>query len=148
MDNAQSIMQTTSWRDNEYVVDTYNTLWRFCWQKRTLEPLMHDVRWADGNLIITKDGGLWSWGNNQHGEVGDGTRIDRTAPVRILENVRAAHQIYGWDGGHRMAITEEGALYAWGRNYNGQLRDGTNEDRDIPTRVLENVYKMVLMVTT
>ena len=36
---------------------------------------------------------------------------------------------------HSLAIKEDGSLWAWGLNNSGQLGDGTNTNRNIPTRV-------------
>ena len=35
------------------------------------------------SLGITHDGQLWAWGNNAHGQLGDGTTTNRLAPVRV-----------------------------------------------------------------
>ncbi|HNA99949.1 MAG TPA: RCC1 domain-containing protein, partial [Marmoricola sp.] len=32
---------------------------------------------------VRAGGQLWCWGDNSHGQLGDGTTIERTAPVRI-----------------------------------------------------------------
>jgi len=50
------------------------------------------VETADGanpirSYALTKDGVLWGWGRND-GNLGDGTRADRDAPVKIAENVK------------------------------------------------------------
>ena len=36
------------------------------------------------NLIVKKDGTLWSWGNNEFGQLGDGTGTNRSTPVQVL----------------------------------------------------------------
>lgn len=40
---------------------------------------------------------------------------------------------------HSAGVTADGDLYVWGRNYFGQIGDGTTADRSVPIKVLENV---------
>ena len=35
------------------------------------------------SLALKSDGSLWAWGQNDHGQVGDGTRSNKFAPTRI-----------------------------------------------------------------
>jgi alpha-tubulin suppressor-like RCC1 family protein len=76
---------------------------------------------------------VWAWGNNQWGQLGDGTTTDRTTPVQVsgLSDVKAV------DGGglHSLALKNDGTVWAWGSNGNGQLGDGTDTDRTTPVRV-------------
>ena len=120
------------------VIDTSGILWRWSRTRRHIKPIMEDVRWAQGNLVITNDNGLWSWGDNSYGQVGDGTREYRYAPVRIMDNVREAFTM----GTHNMALTYDGSLWAWGSNYAGQLGDGTTEDRESPVMIFQNVLQV------
>ena len=39
-------------------------------------------------------------------------------------------------GGHSLGITTQGRVYAWGTNWDGQLGDGTSNDRLTPTHLL------------
>ena len=43
---------------------------------------------------------------------------------------------------HSGAIKEDGSLWMWGWNINGQLGDGTTEEKHTPVKVMENV-KMI-----
>ena len=36
---------------------------------------------------------------------------------------------------HSAAITTDGSLYTWGGNWDGQLGDGTMEDKSVPTKI-------------
>ena len=64
-------------------------------------------------FAVTDDNGLWTWGlNNQHGQVGDGTTIDRHSPVKIMDNIRYASVNFHTT----MAITTNGELWAWNVN--------------------------------
>jgi alpha-tubulin suppressor-like RCC1 family protein len=67
------------------------------------------------------------WGDNNFGQVGDGTFTQRSAPVAIggvTEAVALATGEY-----HTCAIRGIGALSCWGRNQRGQLGDSTTTDR-------------------
>jgi alpha-tubulin suppressor-like RCC1 family protein len=150
MDNAQTIIGSSHLFIPNSVIDENGTLWRWDWQTREIVLLMENVRWADGELIITNEGRLYSWGDNRYGQIGDGTRTNRHEPIYIMNNIRAAYQVSFINnvGGYRMAVTESGELYAWGRNHFGQLGDGTTEDRHTPVRIMENVRDVFLNLYT
>jgi len=132
MDNAHEIL------DRHSVIDTNGTLWRWDWRKRTISPVMNNVRWADGETVITKDDVLWTWGENKYGQVGDGTNTDRHSPVRIMENVREASR----SRNAASAITNDGVLWVWGHNNFGQLGDGTTDDHNSPVKIADNVREV------
>lgn len=86
------------------------------------------------SMAIGDDGNLYSWGYNWSGQVGDGTTTQRNTPTKvILPSGIKPIQISGGES-HSMAICNDGNLYAWGRNNNGQLGDGTNVNKLIPTK--------------
>jgi alpha-tubulin suppressor-like RCC1 family protein len=35
------------------------------------------------SLVVRSDGTVWGWGLNNNGQLGDGTIIDRSTPVRV-----------------------------------------------------------------
>jgi alpha-tubulin suppressor-like RCC1 family protein len=51
-------------------------------------------------LAVKSDGSLWAWGENESGQLGDGTTIDRLTPIKIMDGV-ASVTAYS---GHSMAI--------------------------------------------
>ena len=61
-------------------------------------------------FAIKNDNSLWAWGDNSIGQLGDNTGINKTAPVKILENVKDvilySNSIY--------AIKNDGTMYVWG----------------------------------
>ncbi|MEG2001226.1 MAG: hypothetical protein RR053_07535, partial [Evtepia sp.] len=71
-------------------------------------------------VAIEADGTLWAWGDNECGELGDGTTEDRLFPVQVMKNVAAVSAGIGYT----MAIKTDGTLWAWGRNDWGQLGNG------------------------
>ena len=84
-------------------------------------------------LAIDKEERLWSWGYNGTGQLGDGTKVDRTNPLKIKEENKFIKVSAGEY--HVMAIDEEGNLWTWGRNENGQLGDGTTVDNANPIKL-------------
>ena len=82
---------------------------------------------------LKTDGSLWACGNNEYGQLGDGTTEDRDTPTRIGEDT-------DWDivsagGYHTVALKTDGTLYTWGRNDCSQLGDGTYVKKVTPTQV-------------
>jgi Tol biopolymer transport system component/alpha-tubulin suppressor-like RCC1 family protein len=84
--------------------------------------------------VVTNQGVVWCWGGNDHGELGDGTQVNRLNPVPVLGLSSGAHAITA-GANHACAITSAGGVRCWGFNQFGQLGDGTHEDRLTPTPV-------------
>jgi len=100
---------------------------------------------------IKEDGTLWKWGANNFGQIGNG-QVDyveaewdshplvwkvNADPVMIMEEVVA---VSNTGGGHTLALTNDGRLWAWGNNGDGQLgivTDGTMENRYTPVLIME-----------
>ena len=97
------------------------------------------------SLALKSDGSLWAWGKNHFGEIGDGTYTgvqpgtttyannDKLTPVKIMDNVTF---ISAGDD-HSMAIKKDGSLWAWGKNTDGQLGDGTIVNRTTPVKIMD-----------
>jgi hypothetical protein len=78
--------------------------------------------------VLLSNGTAIAWGDNNYGQVGDGSYVTRYAPVAVLG---LAGKIVGLDGGfsHSLALMPDGTVYAWGANSYGQLGDGSMTDR-------------------
>jgi alpha-tubulin suppressor-like RCC1 family protein len=74
------------------------------------------------------------WGLNHHGQLGDGTTIDRPTPVRVAGLDGATAVDFG--GGFACSLTAGGSARCWGINFAGELGDGTTVDRHLPTQVV------------
>lgn len=87
-------------------------------------------------LAIDVKGNIWSWGTNEEGELGDGTTNNALAPIQITTGIKFKKvKISNSRNGSNIAIDEEGNLWGWGNNGNGQLGDGTLTNRTIPTQI-------------
>ncbi|MEP9391565.1 hypothetical protein ABLE94_04780 [Gordonia sp. VNK1] len=77
---------------------------------------------------------VWCWGNNSYGNAGNG-KIGGSVPdptkVVGLDNVASVSTAVG----SACAITRAQELYCWGLNANGQVGDGTQENRATPVKI-------------
>ena len=90
---------------------------------------------AGHTCALLDDASVSCWGNNDEGQIGDGTSINRTAPTQTssLGTGRTAVAISsGYQ--HTCVILDDGSVSCWGYNGNGQLGDGTTTDRNTPTQ--------------
>lgn len=75
-------------------------------------------------FAIKNDGTVWAWGQNNNGQLGDGTTTDRTSPVPVTA-VNGIVALSGGIGYHTLALKSDGTVWAWGKNGNGELGNGT-----------------------
>ncbi|WP_448059535.1 RCC1 domain-containing protein [Cellulomonas hominis] len=87
------------------------------------------------SLALTADGLAYGWGLNGSGELGDGTTTNHATPepVSMPGGVQLSAVVAG--DVHSLALTSDGAVYAWGANSSGEVGDGTTTDRLAPVDV-------------
>jgi alpha-tubulin suppressor-like RCC1 family protein len=85
------------------------------------------------------NGETWCWGDNNYGQLGDGTLTDSIVPVRTL---RESGVLLGKTDkyvavGNLTAciVTTTNEIYCMGHNASGQVGDGTTTNRSEPTLV-------------
>ena len=90
---------------------------------------------AGGNFTcgITTDHRAFCWGENDQGQLGDGTQETRLTPAPIAITRRFRHVTAGQD--HACAITDFDVAFCWGENSSNTLGDGTATRRLSPVRV-------------
>ncbi|MCP2502842.1 MAG: hypothetical protein NLN66_02155, partial [Candidatus Thalassarchaeaceae archaeon] len=84
---------------------------------------------------ILDDGSVNCWGDNNYGQLGDGTNTDRHTPTQTssLGSGRTAIAISTGEY-HTCAILDDGSVSCWGKNNYAQLGDGTTTNRNTPTQ--------------
>jgi alpha-tubulin suppressor-like RCC1 family protein len=89
----------------------------------------------DNSCALLGSGVVKCWGENGWGQVGDGTTVNRSAPVTVTG---LAAGIAAIDVGysHTCAITGDGKVQCWGNNGAGQLGDGTQNSSSTPVSVI------------
>jgi alpha-tubulin suppressor-like RCC1 family protein len=84
-------------------------------------------------IAIKSNGTIWGWGDNTHGQLGNGTTTNRKSPFQIGTDTNWAKVACG--GSHTIAIKKDGTLWAWGYNARGQLGDSSMTDRKTPVKI-------------
>ena len=93
------------------------------------------------SLALCSDGTVVSWGDNTHGQLGINNTTNSLVPVPVnttsgvsaLSGKTVTAIAAGAD--HSMALCSDGAIVAWGRNFEGQLGDNTTTQRPVPVFV-------------
>jgi alpha-tubulin suppressor-like RCC1 family protein len=84
---------------------------------------------------LFSQGGLWTWGNNNNGALGDNTTDSKSSPVQTVAGGTNWKQIYS--GGATVAgIKTDGTLWLWGSNASGQLGNNTIVNKSSPVQTV------------
>ena len=140
---------TTGWHTCARTID--GTLW--CWGSNDsgelgdgttsdsatplpVTPLGAKVRQVSTSPIshtcaALADGTAWCWGQNDSGQLGDGTTLQSAVPVQVSGLASVVEISAG--AAHTCARTGDGALWCWGDNGGGQLGNGMSGQRAMAT---------------
>lgn len=85
---------------------------------------------------LTVAGASYCWGFNNNGQLGDGSIQSKNVPTGVT-NVPSFERCRRLFGGlmHTCAESIDGSIWCWGLNGNGQVGDGTTENRAAPAKV-------------
>ena len=145
---VQVIGNTTTWQQvscgsvHTAAIKTDGTLWT--WGKNAITGCLGDSttvnRWSpvqttgagtnwkqvacagSSTLALKTDGTIWSWGNNSHGTLGDGTQTPRSSPQQISGTT---WKFIAAATSNAAAIKTDGSLWCWGLNTYGQIGNNT-----------------------
>ena len=105
-------------------------------------------------IAVKKDGTVWAWGENDGGQLGDGTTTHRSTPAQVISaydtglltlgsSTSSTRPMVAAGSSHTVALKNDGTVWAWGGNWDGQLGIGTTEHSPIPVRVgIDNVKEI------
>ena len=98
---------------------------------------------GNDSAALMSDGSLWIWGENEYGQLGNGTTKNSSIPIKILTGVKQV----ALGGTHSAAIKTDGSLWLWGYNRAGQLGDGHygyDVFSTIPVKIMNDVKQVSL----
>jgi len=85
-------------------------------------------------LAIATDNETYSWGENNKGQLGDNTIISKTSPIKVcgehLFRCVVTDDLY-----NGYALDDQGQVWGWGYNRDGQLGIGNTTDKSTPVAV-------------
>jgi alpha-tubulin suppressor-like RCC1 family protein len=86
-----------------------------------------------GHTCGISDGAAYCWGDNERGQVGDGTTRNRTVPKAVVGGLEFLSIDAGFQ--HTCGRASTGIVYCWGASGAGQLGNNSNSDSKLPAKV-------------
>lgn len=83
---------------------------------------------------LLEDKSVKCWGDNDSGQIGDGTQTMRKTPTAVAGLSDVLDIAVG--ASHTCAAHSDGTVSCWGGNSAGQLGDGTTANRAMPAKVM------------
>ena len=84
------------------------------------------------SMVLTKYGHVWSTGLNERAQLGDqlddDSTLDKATFVRVISSGSRVVAMAAGDA-HSVVVKKDGSVWATGRNYYGQLGDGSTDDK-------------------
>ena len=92
----------------------------------------------DHTMVVTRDGALWACGWGGHGRLGLNDEAGRVHFARVGAAEFGGARIMTAMAGvkHSAAVSEDGALWAWGAGGHGRLGHGGDDNQLVPKRIL------------
>ena len=88
----------------------------------------------DHTCALRTDGSVACWGANEYGQLGDGKINDPQSAPQTVPGLSNVVEI-ATNNFNSCARLNDGSIECWGNNGWGQIGDGTNTNRLVPTKV-------------
>jgi alpha-tubulin suppressor-like RCC1 family protein len=157
---VQTVAAGTTWKQvstgafHSAAIKNDGTLWNWGWNNKgqladgTTSNRSSPVQTAAGGTnwrlvscgiyhaaAIKNDGSLWTWGNNDFGQIGDGTTTDRSSPVQTIAG-GSNWKLVACGDYFTVAIKEDGTLWSWGVNTHGQIGSNNTTSYSSPVQTV------------
>ncbi|MBI5231668.1 MAG: hypothetical protein HY876_05840 [Coriobacteriales bacterium] len=107
-----------------------------------LTPVMPEKRWRSVSagyafsVAVADDGTAWAWGDNSYGQLGIGKLAGLEPTPTPVEADGKTWRSLDAGQNHTLGIAEDGSLWAWGGDGEGQLGDaGASQAMGAPVRI-------------
>ena len=104
-------------------------------------PVKQIVLGQSNTAVVTEAGALWTWGSNNDGQLGDGTKVNRASPVKIMENVKSFYADHYFMSSS--VVKTDGSLWIWG-NVPSEAGSGVTDTILSPQKLMDNVESAVV----
>ena len=95
-------------------------------------------------LLLLDNGKIYCWGDNEDGQLGDGTTTDSKRPC-LVKGIPGQVLAIATGDRHSLVLLESGQVFGWGSNELGQLGDRTTLNRNRP-QLIEGIPGKVVSV--
>jgi alpha-tubulin suppressor-like RCC1 family protein len=81
-----------------------------------------------------KNGGVWCWGANNNGQLGNGNTTNSSLPIQTIADASGVTALV--IGSEHSCVVKDGGVQCWGANSNGQLGNGATANSSIPVQTI------------
>ena len=112
------------------------------YQQLIRQEVLDGVNLAGGLVIDANTGSLWTYGQNDQGQLGDGTTQHRSSPVSVLgfgssrSVVSCQHDL----SNNMFALDSTGTLWTWGNGLSGSLGNGATTLASSPVSIANRQF--------
>lgn len=135
--------------DNSYASNSsykcINYLYDELRDKKIIDISISNATFAGTLLVLDEDGKVWTCGYNSEGQLGYNAEANSKKPSLVCISDNTDNLLYGKKitnisagAYHSVALDEEGKVYLWGKNENGELGDGTGVSTYNPICLTDN----------
>lgn len=86
-------------------------------------------------VALEEDGTVWTWGNNEHGQLGIGTKESSNIPTKVKDLTNIIAIAAG--SNHTLALEKDGTVWSWGAKESSSFDYDSKKDRIIPVKEME-----------